>query len=365
MSRKKNLTIILLWILVLLPTQKQLLAECLNHMKSYELKNTSDDNDFDLKLSDLADQIVNSMIDGHKNKIAIVEFSSLDGQVTKLGSFLAEELITRLFLTEKFEVIERHLLNKVVKEHKLSLSGIVNPSSAMELGKILGVDAIVSGSITDLGTYLKINARVIATETGKIFSVATVKLKKDDTITKLMGFIRETDNQHIESESIFIKENFSKVNIGNLPDGWVGGDKLMVRTDGRRKYLTDFERKGSHKITLVDINFPKDFELKYTFQFGSDASGTCVFLYLGSVKVTIDVYGWYKMNNSIVDKKVDHRNKVVIVCLKKNSNIFKLSINGEEVLITRYPSFKLPSGFSLEFQNMSNFKLLEIIGKKL
>lgn len=63
----------------------------------------------------------------------------------------------------------------------------MDPSSAKKLGRLLGVDAIVSGSISDLGKALKINARLISTETGEIFAVASSEVVKDEAVTKLMG----------------------------------------------------------------------------------------------------------------------------------------------------------------------------------
>ncbi len=83
-------------------------------------------------------------------------------------------------------MIERQLLNRIITEQKLSLTGVIDPSSARQLGKILGVDAIVSGTITDLSKKLRINARLISTETGEIFAVAATEIQKDDEVVGLM-----------------------------------------------------------------------------------------------------------------------------------------------------------------------------------
>ena len=127
------------------------------------------------------------MTEGAKKKVAVIEFSDLRGNVSEFGKYLAEELITRLFITRKFEVIERRLLNKVLSEQKLSLSDLIDPDSIVDLGKILGVDAIVSGTITDLGKSLKVNARIISTETGSVFAVAATEIAKDETVRNLIS----------------------------------------------------------------------------------------------------------------------------------------------------------------------------------
>lgn len=141
----------------------------------------------DSQLGILTQQIVSSLSQEKKSRIAVIEFSNLQGQITELGRYLAEELITRLYRTRQFDVIERQMLNKVLAEHQLGMSGIIDASSAKELGKILGVDAIATGTVTDLADRIKIHARLISTETGSVFSVASVAVNKDETVRKLLG----------------------------------------------------------------------------------------------------------------------------------------------------------------------------------
>lgn len=141
----------------------------------------------DSQLDDLVSQIVLSLSQNQKTKIAIIEFSDIQGNITNLGRYLAEELTTRLYRTGKFEVVERQLMNKLIKEQELGMSGYIDDNTAISLGQILGVDAIASGSITDLLTNVKVNARLISTESGKVFSVASVKIPKDEAIRMLLG----------------------------------------------------------------------------------------------------------------------------------------------------------------------------------
>jgi TolB-like protein len=145
------------------------------------------DGGLDQRLSELSQQIAAKMTAKQKTTVAVVEFTDLQGNTTDFGRFLAEELVTRLMETEKFRVIERQLLNKIIAEQKLSLTGVVDPASAKQLGKILGVDAIVSGTVTNLSQSLKVNARLISTETGEIFAVASAEIFKDESVTGLLA----------------------------------------------------------------------------------------------------------------------------------------------------------------------------------
>lgn len=138
-------------------------------------------------LNILSGQISNDLSENQKRRIAVVEFVDLKGKVTELGSYLSETLITKLVQTKKLRVVERQLLNKIITEQKLSLTGIIDPSTAQKLGRLLGVDAICSGSVSDLTKTLEINARLISVETGEVFSAASVEVIKDEAVCNLMG----------------------------------------------------------------------------------------------------------------------------------------------------------------------------------
>ncbi len=155
----------------------------------------------DNQMGKLTSQIISSFKESKLKKIAVIEFADLNGNVTNLGAFIAEELITRIFTTNKFEVVERNLLQKVLEEQQLGMTGYIDQETAISIGQILGVDAIITGSITNLGNNVKINARLISTETGSVFAVASVNVFKDSTIRLLMGEVVKESNGDTKNSS--------------------------------------------------------------------------------------------------------------------------------------------------------------------
>jgi len=145
--------------------------------------------DLDGGVKSLAEQIAKNMQSNNKKKIAVIEFSNLNGGITEFGQVLAEELITQLFLVNvgKFDVVERQQLQKIINEHQLGASGLLDGAAMGKIGKILGVDAIVTGSISDRGNSAKINARLIAVDTGMVFAVAATDIPKVGTVATLMS----------------------------------------------------------------------------------------------------------------------------------------------------------------------------------
>lgn len=95
------------------------------------------------------------------------------------SSMVSERLITRLASIKGIQVIERSLLDKVMGEMKLESTGIIDTENTKKLGKVLGVEAIVSGTLIDLkDRETEVNARMINVETGEILSAATVKVER-------------------------------------------------------------------------------------------------------------------------------------------------------------------------------------------
>jgi curli biogenesis system outer membrane secretion channel CsgG len=102
-----------------------------------------------------------------------------------LGRAAADELVTQLLSSGKFTVLERTQLESVLAEQKLGATGAVDASTAARIGKILGVQFILTGSITQFSiertrvgfggfgasvanAESKVDVRLISTETAEI-----------------------------------------------------------------------------------------------------------------------------------------------------------------------------------------------------
>ncbi|MGH7452335.1 MAG: CsgG/HfaB family protein, partial [bacterium] len=70
----------------------------------------------------------------------------------------------------RFKVIERAQLERILEEQKLGMSGVIDASTAAQIGKGIGVDGVVFGSITQGGNAVTIDARLIDTETAAIIT---------------------------------------------------------------------------------------------------------------------------------------------------------------------------------------------------
>jgi curli biogenesis system outer membrane secretion channel CsgG len=89
---------------------------------------------------------------GLKKRVAVMDFEDKTGHGGwHIGSGMADMLTTALVKSGKFMVIERQQLDKIMKEQSLGMSGAVTAQSAAQVGKLLGVELMVTGSVNEFG----------------------------------------------------------------------------------------------------------------------------------------------------------------------------------------------------------------------
>ncbi|MEO8071145.1 MAG: CsgG/HfaB family protein, partial [Acidobacteriota bacterium] len=94
---------------------------------------------------------------GRKPRIAILDFeyatvrssvAAIFGTNVDVGQGVSDLLLTFLVKDGTFSIIERKTLDEILAEQNFSNSDRADPSSAAKIGRLLGVDAILVGSIT-------------------------------------------------------------------------------------------------------------------------------------------------------------------------------------------------------------------------
>lgn len=160
-----------------------------------------------------------------KKRVAILDFdyatvsshaAALFGSNVDIGKGITDLLVKYLVKDGTYSVIERKALDNVLAEQNFSNSDRANPMSAAKLGKLLGVDAIIVGSITQFGGETKntnvggvgggfgklglggfgqkktkavvaIDARMVDIDTAEILGVADGKAESQRQSTSLLG----------------------------------------------------------------------------------------------------------------------------------------------------------------------------------
>ncbi len=144
--------------------------------------------DMDKELSDLTEKLATKIQAVGKKKITVLDFTDLDGATSDLGKYVAEQL-TVTFVTgdRKFVVVDRANLKKILAEHKLTASGLIDPENAKKLSTFSGVDAIILGTVVPMTPNIKLTAKIITTDTADIVGGGLCSFKADENVQKLLA----------------------------------------------------------------------------------------------------------------------------------------------------------------------------------
>ncbi len=148
---------------------------------------------YETEINNLSISMAEKIAKSGKKTIAVVDFTDLQGNITELGRFLAEELSSELVSAGRpFEVVDRMHLRTILSEHKLSLTGLIDPKTVKKLGQVSGVDAIVIGTVTPFGESVRLSIKVLATDTAKIIGSSRGNIPKTQAIAELLAREIET-----------------------------------------------------------------------------------------------------------------------------------------------------------------------------
>lgn len=197
-----------------------------------------------------------------KTKIAVLDFNMQGnkGSDSDMGKIVAEWLITAFVRDGRFEVVERRLLESIINEQKLVMSGVVDTNNAEELGKLLGVKVIITGSIMHFQDMIEANARIIDVVDASIIAAESVK---SSSASKLEDLVKEMAKKIIadfplEGYVVRIKDSILTLDLGNT-SGVKPGMRFSVFKEGavikhpKTGEVLDIERTQTALVEIVTV----------------------------------------------------------------------------------------------------------------
>lgn len=84
-----------------------------------------------------------------KPKLAVLNFdeSGISHANAAVGKRISNYTIDKLVKSEVYSVVEREVIEKILREQNFGASGHVDPTTAAQIGKIVGADFIVYGTV--------------------------------------------------------------------------------------------------------------------------------------------------------------------------------------------------------------------------
>ncbi|MDI6809754.1 MAG: CsgG/HfaB family protein [Candidatus Eisenbacteria bacterium] len=175
-----------------------------------------------------------------KKRVAVFKFEDKTAHVYSwwtgqpVGDGMADMLTTALVKSGKYRVIERQQIEDVVlKEQALGQTGVITSESAAKIGKMLGVELAIVGSVTEFGhkesekggrmggiglggkkmsATVAVDVRFINTTTGEILQAESVRKEKSSTGLSVSTPEFDFKNEKAFDESLVGKATREAVN---------------------------------------------------------------------------------------------------------------------------------------------------------
>lgn len=186
----------------------------------------------------------------NRYRIAVLDFDDsavqssaqvIFGSKVDVGKGVSNLLDSRLAFNTKYYVVHKYSLNSILQEQNLSNSDRMDNASAEKIGRLLGVDAVIVGSVTQFGqdnqktggtlgsfggaklgglatrkprAVVQITARMINVHTGEVIAVADAQGESTRSSSSLAGS-STTASKGTNTENVnMLSSSFSDTVIG-------------------------------------------------------------------------------------------------------------------------------------------------------
>ncbi|MCK4640109.1 MAG: DUF2380 domain-containing protein, partial [Candidatus Marinimicrobia bacterium] len=213
------------------------------------------------------------------------------------ASALTDRLRDELFKTGQYKVMERAMMEEILNEQGFQISGCTSDECVIEIGKLIGAEQIIGGSISKVGNVFSVSSRMISVETGEVLRVANYDFT-GDIGTLLTQGIRDVAIQLASGKipewsgikSKKVSSNYKYIaSIGAVASGGIG---LYIYIQSQNYY-----KQHQNSTTKSDMESYKDLTKKYLnySQYCAIAAGGFMLYYVVN-----------KVNEKkLIDKKVN------------------------------------------------------------
>jgi len=214
------------------------------------------------------------MAQSEKPTVAILDFEAQDVSAAEVQT-LTERMRTEVGNTNAVRLIERKAVEKIMQEQGFQQSGCTNDECAAEVGQLLGVQFMVSGTIGKVGKTYTIDCKMFSVETGE-----TVRAKNASFEGDISGLLTEMQILAWEITGLEAPGNLKLKRAGKDAQTTVAVMDFEGRGISMQEAQTLTDRfttslSSTQKVVLVERGTMNDVLEEQGFATGECASDEC------------------------------------------------------------------------------------------
>jgi len=229
-------------------------------------KETAKGDDLDLAIRDASDYLNGTIPE--KSKIVIL---NIESDSFALSEYIIDELIANAINDRVFSVVDRQQLDAIRAEQNFQFSGEVDDKQALEIGKFLGAQTIVSGSVNSLGSGHRLRIRALEVQTALVQGQFNRNINSSSLIKTLIGEKSSTgssnlanrtqgnrqttvtivNNTGIQNERVFYYEVTNNIRSSEI--SWLEGTTI-ANAASKTVSLSNLDTNKKYTIGIRDNN---------------------------------------------------------------------------------------------------------------
>jgi hypothetical protein len=152
-----------------------------------------------------------------KLRVAVFDPSSSGTAIDEGTKVAVREIISSTFVdTGKYTIVERSLLQQVMKEQQFSNTDVVDDSQATELGKLAGANKVVISIVTLVGGRNMLSVKVIDVQTATVDQQKTKVVSSNDLLDAVEPLTLELMGEKANPPSSSAQNSSSPVDENNI-----------------------------------------------------------------------------------------------------------------------------------------------------
>ncbi len=132
-----------------------------------------------------------------KKRGAVMDFTA-NNTASAYAKIVRNQIEVALYKTGYFEILERDKMDLILKEQGLNVSGCIDTSCAVQIGKLLSVDYVIVGSIDRLGKFL-LSIKVMDVQKGVVIYADTEHALTENDIPDAISTIAVKASKMLQS----------------------------------------------------------------------------------------------------------------------------------------------------------------------
>ena len=137
-----------------------------------------------------------------KDIIAILELEPI-GLTLDESKILTHRLTSKIVSIDKYQVVERSNMDKILKEQEFQYSSCTDSECAVEIGQLLNTDLVVIGNVSKFDSIFSLDAKLIEVSRGMILKSAEFSNEGDMSILLTKGIesvAQQLSEFHVKKE---------------------------------------------------------------------------------------------------------------------------------------------------------------------